>query len=1355
MDETEDAARWYLGQQLGRIGSSLARRNKRMGSSHIAAGNSFGVPKQVGVPSPIKKSASEGDNRHNRVGVAGWLTSREPCHALDGISEEPTRSNSNTPGIGLRSDAPHLVTDSSEAIEEADLMAVLGDGNKGMKGRTLLKLEISNVHFRIRNAPVLIDINTILQQGQLIALMGESGSGKTTLLNVLGGRASYGRTTGEMRLNNRPYQPRKMRHLLGYVPQAHLVFKELTVYENLAYAAKLRLHRKVPPAKRAQLVDMALDLLGLQSCRHFVCDPAIGERLSGGQMRRVGIGVELVCDPPIMLLDEPTSALDAVNTRLVAAALKNLARRGVMVVASLHQPRHIVYEMLDRLLLLRKGELIFGGEREDALRYFGNLGYSLVGHNPADFFIEVAFGYEFSSRKLRELPECFGLRHVFADTDQAVKTPNGSTVTAETEVRADILGLLWRSWFGTAVDTVGKLMNIIAKQQSDDRRRALAVLQFAQRVDSERFKKKKTNSTRERLGTFMSFRRGGPATGCSSTATTPLEGDESKPIWSGMTSPRSAASRRSQRSKPYLSPSGSDCGRTIRDESPGLDRDGPLSAPPRRSASNAAPWSLSASGVSVPVVEVELNLERVATDSEEGVMTTPHVDVPEGMPLDLTRKVPSGDARTSTANSTNNSSSPGSPPPTMARNQHSIDVHLESIAAQDAGGVGSSSVGTPRSMEGTPRNEDMSRSSEEESQRSSIALRRSRVSSASNTVMKALQFSHRSPSTPFPTPRGSDDLAGEDDEAAPVAQRLLARFPLVGVTRERFREWFEKKDEGFGESLRAELADQVWERAAAVAMESSQGSRRWQFHVASFQQLFQGAPQERQVLPTWTQLRAVMYSWPMPSGEQPGWATHFVVCTQRYVIKLMRTRMRIYLLLVVTGLLGMLCGVLHGSQPPYNDLLIFYLLFNTMFASICATSSIGTFAGDVSFFSHEAASGVSQLAEGLARLLVDLLPLACLTPFFIMPLYSFATLRVNLLLVYLLFSWSLSPLGYIFMLVAPGNATTFTTSVSFVSCAFLNGFFGIKRSTLPDNIRWLLQLSPGYPAFQLVAYGAALGEPLSTSRWAIIRFLWMAEVLPLNGEAIVEFDGDAGDEDRMLWSTESKLNLLVIGLVLRVVTLILFYFRSTFTLSGCTDGMRNLAGLRLGGCGQALCQFLCCCCGFKEQSRESERCRATPGSLRWQQSSRNHSPTQDSMLHSVMESSSSARAGRDSTLDVHNRSSAVDQRAVRRSLKKRKSDRGSLAQGKASLSPRGSLCRAGSCQGSPSMSPSRGPSMINSVDRLSPATPPRASTGTDYDGVFDSGSSADCARHSEFDTRISNIMAVTPGGRASLVSTAL
>ena len=164
------------------------------------------------------------------------------------------------------------------------------------------------------------------RSGQLVALMGESGSGKSTLLNVLGGRSGYGEISvaskgakdephslaslsdtdpikHPMLLNSAPFEPRRLKALVGFVPQAHIIFKDLTVYENLVYASQMRAESTMTVDTRMRLVEMSLDLLGLQECRHFVCDPSLGERLSGGQLRRIGIGIELVCDPPIMLLD--------------------------------------------------------------------------------------------------------------------------------------------------------------------------------------------------------------------------------------------------------------------------------------------------------------------------------------------------------------------------------------------------------------------------------------------------------------------------------------------------------------------------------------------------------------------------------------------------------------------------------------------------------------------------------------------------------------------------------------------------------------------------------------------------------------------------------------------------------------------------------------------------------------------------------------------------------------------------------------------------------------------------------------------------------------------------------------------
>ena len=106
-----------------------------------------------------------------------------------------------------------------------------------------MKLSFNDVSFRIDKNQVLSNVKATLRHGELVALMGESGSGKTTLLNVIAGRASYGTCTGDITFNGKPFEPSTVS--LGFVPQAYLVFKELTVYENLLYTAKLRLDPKV------------------------------------------------------------------------------------------------------------------------------------------------------------------------------------------------------------------------------------------------------------------------------------------------------------------------------------------------------------------------------------------------------------------------------------------------------------------------------------------------------------------------------------------------------------------------------------------------------------------------------------------------------------------------------------------------------------------------------------------------------------------------------------------------------------------------------------------------------------------------------------------------------------------------------------------------------------------------------------------------------------------------------------------------------------------------------------------------------------------------------------------------------
>lgn len=194
-------------------------------------------------------------------------------------------------------------------------------------------------------------------------------------------------------------------------------------------------------------------------------------------------------------------------------------------------------------------------------------------------------------------------------------------------------------------------------------------------------------------------------------------------------------------------------------------------------------------------------------------------------------------------------------------------------------------------------------------------------------------------------------------------------------------------------------------------------------------------------------------------------------------------------------------GNLHGLDPKQNDLLIFYLLFNTLFSSIIATSTIATLGSiaDAEFFLHEAHAGVSQFAEALARILLDLLFLLPLTALFTFPLYGLTLMHLglaNTIILYLLCMWAFSPLGYVFSLISPHNATVFTSSFTLVVCAFLNGFFGVTVSMVGPWIKW----SPGFATYLLLSWGNAVGRPFTPERVFITAKMSDVRMIPKDAE---------------------------------------------------------------------------------------------------------------------------------------------------------------------------------------------------------------------------------------------------------------
>mmetsp|Transcript_17412 Transcript_17412/g.40037 ORF Transcript_17412/g.40037 Transcript_17412/m.40037 type:complete len:1463 (+) Transcript_17412:134-4522(+) len=241
-------------------------------------------------------------------------------------------------------------------------------------------------------------VNTVtgrIRGKTMTALMGGSGAGKTSLLNALCGRAHYGETTGTVYINGHKADIESHMDCIGFVPQDDIVYAELTVRENFIFAGKFRLPRGTSDAEISEYADETIANLGLSRVANSPVGDVKRRGVSGGEKKRVNIGLELMAKPSILFLDEPTSGLDASSALLVMKSLNNLVEKnGVTVVSVIHQPRKFIFDLFDSLILLGVGgQMMYHGPTEGAEPYFGRLNYKLPkGESVADWLIDISSG---------------------------------------------------------------------------------------------------------------------------------------------------------------------------------------------------------------------------------------------------------------------------------------------------------------------------------------------------------------------------------------------------------------------------------------------------------------------------------------------------------------------------------------------------------------------------------------------------------------------------------------------------------------------------------------------------------------------------------------------------------------------------------------------------------------------------------------------------------------------------------------------------------------------------------------------------------------------------------------------------
>ncbi|PYH46477.1 putative ABC transporter [Aspergillus saccharolyticus JOP 1030-1] len=253
-----------------------------------------------------------------------------------------------------------------------------------------LQITFADVGFRIRGraTDILSGLHGSCEAGSILGVMGPSGSGKSSFVNLLSGRNEA--ITGEFYLNGYRMRSAELRSLIGFVPQDDLVLPELTVRENLLHSARVMLGGQLGDPALGEYVDSLIVALGLARVQDQMVGSVARRGLSGGECKRVSIGLELAAAPKVLILDEPTSGLDATAALSLMQLLREVSRCGIMVICVIHQPRAEIFALLDNLMLLNLGKQVYFGPAAEAQTYFEALGYGFSSFsNPADTIMDI------------------------------------------------------------------------------------------------------------------------------------------------------------------------------------------------------------------------------------------------------------------------------------------------------------------------------------------------------------------------------------------------------------------------------------------------------------------------------------------------------------------------------------------------------------------------------------------------------------------------------------------------------------------------------------------------------------------------------------------------------------------------------------------------------------------------------------------------------------------------------------------------------------------------------------------------------------------------------------------------------
>src|ERR1700719_2647242 len=234
-------------------------------------------------------------------------------------------------------------------------------------------LEVRDLSLRFKSGEVALDgISFPVTRGEMVCVMGASGSGKSTLLKAICGQGQP--TNGAILLNGQSlyHSLEALRGYVAYIPQDDAFDEHLTILENLNYASAIR-SPHLSAKDRLRRIDSKLIELGLSERRDSVVGTPVKKYLSGGERKRLNIGLDMISSADIYLFDEPTSGLSSKDSEHVIEIIRGLSHNKIVLV-TIHTPTSKIFQMFSKAALLDKGgRLVFFGTPQEMLQYFASV----------------------------------------------------------------------------------------------------------------------------------------------------------------------------------------------------------------------------------------------------------------------------------------------------------------------------------------------------------------------------------------------------------------------------------------------------------------------------------------------------------------------------------------------------------------------------------------------------------------------------------------------------------------------------------------------------------------------------------------------------------------------------------------------------------------------------------------------------------------------------------------------------------------------------------------------------------------------------------------------------------------------